>query len=174
MSSIFLKNDTHSNSRASNTVAKNTIKGDSFTYAFGRINEAISDGYFLEAVTLAESVISDRLYSFVKHHESSDTHKLPSKEKKAIKTTNFALLIKKARRFDSLNLMANESTNMFDAIDQWRDERNKCVHSVAKSEPGQETISVDEFKIMAEKSAKQGKHLARMVCDWHRKQKKKN
>jgi hypothetical protein len=70
---------------------KNTQKGDSFTYAFKRISEAKEKGFYLESVTLAESIISDRLYSFVKHHEAQtiNASKLHKKEKKAKKPLVF-------------------------------------------------------------------------------------
>ena len=155
---------------------KNKIKGASFTYAFGRINEAIKREFYLEAVTLAESVISDRLYSFVKHHEAIPTNpsKLGVKEKKARKKTGFQELIRKAQKLSTTSVTTKSGDDMFAALDTWRDQRNQCVHSVAKSEPGEPTINVDEFVAMARVSAIEGKKLARLVCDWHRSAKQIN
>ena len=136
---------------------KNRIKGASFTYAFGRINTAIKQEFYLEAVTLAESVISDRLYSFVKHREG-----------KVNKKTTLHQLISKAQKLSTSTVTTKYGNDMFQALDQWRINRNTCVHSVAKSEPGEPTITVDEFTAMAKASAIEGKKLARLVCDWHR------
>jgi len=138
-------------------IEKNKIKGASFTYAFARINEAIKQEFYLEAVTLAESVISDRLLSFVKHRDD-----------KVNKKTTFQQLISKAQKMSAITVTTNSGTDLFNALDEWRINRNKCVHSVAKSEPGEPTISVDEFIEMAKLSAAEGKKLARMVCDWHK------
>lgn len=41
---------------------KNIAKGESFQYAFRRINEAREAGFHLEMIALAESIISDRLH----------------------------------------------------------------------------------------------------------------
>lgn len=138
------------------TTTKNKTKGDSFTYAYGRINESIEAGFYLEAVTLAESVISDRLYSFVKHHDG-----------KVKKSTALKQLINKAKKLNTLHT-TKYGDSMFEALDIWRDQRNKCVHSVAKSEPGEPTTSVEDFIALAKKSASNGKKLARLVCNWHR------
>ena len=137
---------------------KNHLKGASFTYAFGRINESIKAGFYLEAVTLAESIISDRLLSFVKHHKKS-VH---------VKTT-FHQLIQLAAKHNTVSVKTKKGIDLFVALDVWRDERNKCIHAISKSEPSTPTVPVDVFLELAEKCAKDGKVLARLVCDWDKK-----
>jgi len=137
---------------------KNAAKGASFTYAFRRINESLKSGYYLEAVTLSESIISDRLLSFVKHHQKDENVKTP-----------FHKLIKSAKKLNKTAVVTKDGTDLFDALDEWRDKRNKCIHAVAKSEPGEPTRPVDVFLEMAEQCAIEGKVLARLICDWHKK-----
>jgi hypothetical protein len=137
---------------------KNITKGASFTYAFRRINESIRHEFYLEAVTLAESIISDRLLSYVK-----------SRDVRVSKNTSLKQLIDKAKK---LNATADSINSEYDLpllleLDEWRVNRNKCVHSVAKSEPGEPTITIDEFLSLAKKSANDGKDLARRVCSRH-------
>ena len=144
-------------------VKKNHAKGESFSYAFIRIKQSIENEYYLEAVTIAESVISDRLLSFVK-----------PKIKKFDITTQFYKLIRAAKKLNTIKLNKKNDMDLFDALDDWRKERNRCVHALAKSEPGYETISVEDFQKMTKKCAIQGKDLARQVCNWHRKAKKIN
>lgn len=151
-------------------IKKNHAKGATFAYAFKRMNESIRDCYYLEAITLAESIISDRLYSFVKFHESVGKPLLHEKEKKAAKRTSLGNLTTKARRYNNVQSLTKSGQNMFDAIDEWRDARNECIHSIAKSEPGTPTVSVDEFIELARNTAVNGKQLARLVCDWHKKE----
>lgn len=138
---------------------KNKIKGASFTYAFGRINESIKQSFYLEAITLAESIISDRLLSHVKHHDGKVNRK-----------TTLQQLISKAQKVSMSNLTTKSGEDMFHALDEWRINRNKCVHTVAKYEPGEPTITVDKFIEMTKTSALDGKKLARLVCDWHKSQ----
>jgi hypothetical protein len=137
---------------------KNIAKGASFTYAFRKINESLKSGYYLEAVTLAESIISDRLLSFVKQHHKNETVKTP-----------FHKLIRSAKKLNHIDFSKKDGTDLFDALDKWRDKRNICIHAVAKSEPGEPTSPVDVFEQIAEECAKEGKLLARLICEWDKK-----
>jgi hypothetical protein len=141
-----------------NPTTKNTAKGASFTYAFKRINESLKSGYHLEAVTLAESIISDRLLSFVKYHHKNETVKTP-----------FHKLIKSAKKLNITPASTKDGIDLFDALDEWRDKRNKCIHAVAKSEPGEPTRPINTFEQMTAECAKDGKALARLVCEWDKK-----
>jgi hypothetical protein len=135
---------------------KNNTKGESFAYAFSRIDESINKGFYLEAVTVAESIVSDRLLSYVKSHDNRvNIH------------TSLKQLIDKAEKLCIATESANLGYEMFLALHKWRINRNKCVHSVAKSEPGEPTITADEFNKLAKTSAEEGKILARCVCKWH-------
>ena len=136
--------------------AKNITKGASFTYAFRRINESIKQEFYLEAVTLAESIISDRLLSHVK-----------SRDVRVNKNTSLKQLIDKAKKLNATVDSINSEFDLLLLLDEWRINRNKCVHSVAKSEPGEPTITIDEFHNLAKISASKGKDLARRVCIWH-------
>jgi len=44
---------------------KNYTKYESYRFAFDQIDRAIKDGYFLEAITIEESILADRLISFL-------------------------------------------------------------------------------------------------------------
>lgn len=165
----MLKNNhklSNSNNTSTTKMKKNRAKGNSFAYAYKRINEALSQQFFLEAVTLAESVISDRLYSFASYHYQLANDK--SSKSKRTKSTNLKTLIEQAKKCSRLTVVTKNKTDLFDALDSWRDKRNRCVHAVAKSEPGQPTISVEDFVGMCKETAEDGKYLARLVCDWHR------
>lgn len=137
---------------------KNHLKGASFTYAFERINESIKAEFYLEAVTLAESIISDRLLSFVKHHKKSVDVR-----------TKFYNLIQLAAKHNTASVQTKKGVDLFVALDLWRDERNKCIHSISKSEPSTPTVPVGVFVGLAKQCAKDGKVLARLVCDWDKK-----
>jgi len=69
-----------------------------------------------------------------------------------------------------MSMLTNDKVpiDMFAALNEWRVQRNQCVHAAAKSEPGTKTIPVQTFIDMAESAAIRGKELARLVCDWHR------
>jgi len=144
--------------QVSRVTQKNIQKGASFTYAFNRINESIKAGYYLEAVTLAERIISDRLLSFVKVHKKSVNVKTPLHQ-----------LIQLSAKYNSIQIETKKGIDLFEALDLWRIERNKCIHSITKSEPGTPTLPVDFFLDYSKKCANEGKLLARLVCEWDKK-----
>lgn len=55
---------------------KNMNKRDSYAFAFFRINQAIDNKFPLEAITMEESIISDRLRAY------SEANNLPLKDKR--------------------------------------------------------------------------------------------
>lgn len=140
-------------------MAKNTPKYHSYREAWSRINDSIDQGFFFEAVTICESVISDRLLSYilgVDPHAGTNTR------------TSFDKLIKKWRKLAENLPNHGESGNLADAVDAWRMARNSMVHGMVKTMPGTATESVDDFISRAERAASDGKDLARAVCDWHK------
>lgn len=138
---------------------KNIQKGDSYRYAFGRINAAIEAEFYLEAITLSESIISDRLLSHITHASG----------RRLAVTTPLNTLVKKWRDL-ALTDATWKNEDLGAAVDEWRKSRNSCVHGAAKSAPGSPTVPPDAYQHAAKKSATDGKRLARAVCDWHRAQ----
>jgi len=60
---------------------KNKRKYQSYRFAFERIDEAIAKEFFLEAIMIAESIISERLLSYlvVTLKEAGETHQFTNK-----------------------------------------------------------------------------------------------
>jgi hypothetical protein len=141
------------------TVNGNQMKYLSYKEAWGRINIGIEAGFYFEAVTICESIISDRLYSYVKGVDPDSSIRA---------RTAFSELIKKWRQLATLLPSDPEHGDLGFAVDAWRKVRNEVVHGLVKSEPGTPTEDVGTFLERAEKAAKDGKALARKVDDWHK------
>lgn len=137
--------------------AKNMRKGESYRFAFGRINAAIEQGFYLEAITLSESIIADRLLSYCTW---ADQRRIGTR-------TSLSTLIAAWRRL-ATNGPIWKDEDLGNAVDAWREARNACVHGAAKSEPGSPTTPTAEYTDTAKRTANEGKRLARSVCDWHR------
>ena len=154
---------------------KNQFKGASFKHAFERIAVSINAEFYLEAVTLAESIISDRLLSFVQHHESlpENQDKLPKKHKPVDEKTGLYDLIQRTKKLNRYPVEINEEKDLLSALNEWRNDRNKCVHAASKSKPGTPNVPVNKFIEKARKSENRGSELARLVCDWDKKQRQK-
>jgi len=142
---------------------KNLEKAMSYAEAWRRIRDAQAAGFYFEVVTLCESIISDRLLSYI-----------VGKHGKANERTNFHDLIKKWEVLAGDGVPVFESVPLPKAVDQWRKRRNEVVHGLVKSEPGKPTQRVGQFLACAEDAADIGRKLADEVSKWHKKQLRKH
>ncbi len=141
-------------------MSTNAAKYLSYREAWRRINAATKEGYFFEAVTLCESIISDRLLSYVRGVNPSS---------KANIHTKFATLIAEWRKLAG-TLPVHETTDLGEAIDLWRKVRNEVVHGLAKSMPETATQELQSYMKRVEEAGRSGVALARAVSNWHTKQ----
>src|SRR5262245_37013299 len=86
--------------RSSGAMARPASRGNvqkyrSFAWAFSQMKKAIEAGFYIEAVAIAESVIADRLSSFV---ASNDAAAKPTKREPRLVD-----LIKKAHALEAMN-----------------------------------------------------------------------
>lgn len=143
-------------------VSGNAKKHDSYREAWSRIKLAQESNFFLEAITVEESIISDRLISLL----SSTAVSNPITKNKHGKWPSFGQLIQKGRS------EFPDEADLIDKVDHWRADRNNAVHAIVKSDPGQPTSPVDEFLLEAQAAAEAGEKLAKEVTRWCEKQKK--
>lgn len=139
----------------------NTAKYLSYAEAWRRIRAATDKGFYFEAVTLCESIISDRLLSYIKG---------VNPQSKANVRTTFATLISEWRKLAGGPIPANGISDLGADVDTWRNERNAVVHSLTKSEPGTPTSQLTPFITRTEQTAKAGASLARAVSNWHQRE----
>lgn len=139
----------------------NKAKYLSYQEAWRRIKDAQRHRYYFEAVTLCESIISDRLLSYI-HSENPNA--------KADVRTQFSSLIREWRKAAVTLPEYNGKQDLAVAVDSWRKERNAVIHVLTKSTPGTPTAPIDTFLSRAEAAADEGAKLARAVSNWHRKQ----
>lgn len=93
-----------------------------FKSVIGRINQACQDGYYLEAITLIESLISDRLESYLSFVLEDN-----------IGFQNLGTLIDNFRSKKNQEKIDNELKEVvLNDIDDWRKKRNMILHEMAK------------------------------------------
>lgn len=122
----------------------------SYRFAFQRMKESIEAGFFLEASTIAESVISDRLLSAC--------------NRKGTVSANLPL-----SKLINIAISVNPAVPTPESLHEWRIARNQVIHAVSKSAPGKSTLKVSEFMELAESTAVNGLKLARIVATWSKK-----
>lgn len=155
----------HKADRTNKEVKGNSLKYHSYREAWARISQAQENGYYMEAISIVESIISDRLLSYL---IGVGVISIESKEK--AERTFFGQLIDqwrkhlKERNEDS----AGAALTLVTEIDKWRSSRNQAVHGIVKSFPGDPTIDITEFLTLAKNAASEGERLARAICVWHK------
>ena len=142
---------------------KNSEKYLSYKEAWTRINKAIKAKFFLEAIVIEESIMSDRLISFLIRPGAKNKIKKGKYEN----WPPFNALIDCWKKEFPNGIVGNEYKCLINEIDKWRVKRNNSVHAIVKSDPGMPTIDVKVFLDRASKTAKQGKNLARALLNWH-------
>lgn len=124
------------------------VRHNVFFDAIARYNQAIDAGFFVEAVALVESLISDRMESFVNEYFEPDDYSND-------KLFNLCSAIQKTKE--------EEIKKIADQINNWKNQRNDAIHALAKIE---ETDTENPFRRKykaAEECAKEGMVLFRKL-----------
>lgn len=111
-----------------------------------RINKAVEQEFYLEAIALEESCISDRLslILYIKGQKAG--------------TKNFARLIEHCSEFIPKELKSD--------IDSWRRERNNSIHNLVRSSPLEKLIELDKLDELSAITANLGVELLAKVNEW--------
>ncbi|MHC1740625.1 MAG: hypothetical protein AB9897_05885 [Anaerolineaceae bacterium] len=134
---------------------KNIQKYESYKNAYDQIKAAIGAGFYLEAITIEESILADRLYRFCKDRGYS-------------RRAERATLGNEKRYLEglSVDIQQSEEIDFLVELDLFWTNRNKCLHQIVKSEPGEPTIDVNTFKELARQTASDGLVLVKKVNSW--------
>lgn len=114
----------------------------------GRYREAIDKGFYLEAITLMESIITDRLESVLIYYG------LMNREK-AFRTMEFCLQLFN----ETQGIISDE---LYNRIVDWKNERNHALHEMAKIEEGDESSFSQRYNAQ-KKVAEQGYELFKAI-----------
>jgi hypothetical protein len=150
-------------------MAKTAKKGNAGLYqaymvAWERIKGSMEAGYFFEAIAIEESIISNRLTSFLYGVLAIST-------KQARGHFPFANLIQRWEKAVLTDRLGEPCADLIKAVNDWRDQRNKALHAIAKAFPGEAPeMPIEEFVAMAERTARQGSKLAKEVSKWQKRQ----
>lgn len=136
-------------------MVKNMSKYFTYRYANEQLKKAIVAGFYLEAITIEESIIVDRLFRFCK-----DNGLKISASQATLGTIKTCI--------EKLPIESQEiwQIDFYDELNQFRQNRNTCLHQIAKSEPGEPTLSLKEFEGLARGTAMNGRVLMVKICNW--------
>jgi hypothetical protein len=140
----------------------NMPKYFTYRYSIDQIKNAIDSGFYLEAITIEESIIVDRLFRFCKDNGLS----------KPVSQATLGTVEMFLRKLPS-ETQQNEQIDFLEDLDLFRQNRNQCLHQIAKSEPGDPTMPFEEFEELARTTAISGVALMKKVSNWAKKYKRK-
>lgn len=132
----------------------------SYREAFSRINKAIDESFFLEAITIEESIMCDRIVSLLFYNYNV----MFSEADMATNKTLLNNLIGRWKKKEPQTIKCKDYKDLRLAVNEWRKQRNKLIHSMTKSFPGKPTSDIRDFMEDACIAAIQGKKLARALC----------
>lgn len=95
-----------------------------YTAAFDRVQECVTAGYYLEAVALLDSLISDRLTSRITHLKSEEPTKVPT-------VGQAARMLVGGKNGPGLEVDTEIRSIAFELV-AWAELRNDAMHATAK------------------------------------------
>jgi hypothetical protein len=123
-----------------------------YKLAFDRMDEALQEGWLLEAISLQESIITDRLISI-----------LDAKGETVSRKQGLGRLISHTK-MAMTGSGASVEGDFFHELDQWRDARNECIHAFCKLD--NHAYADNSAEIFSEKmweTAQKGRELVDLV-----------
>jgi len=142
---------------------KNFYKFYSYRYAYSQMKKAMEGRFYLEAITIQESIITDRLLSFVIR-----------KGLLVISDNNFHLPNVSLNNLTKLSKQHFDDYTLINELNEFRLSRNNCIHAMVKSYPGNPTQKVSDFQKLARETSISGKVLTRKIDAWHSRMKKEH
>ena len=119
-----------------------------FRAVIGRIKDAIEDGYYLEAITLEESLICDRFasrftYLYEKNHPSLTSFK---RKKEFIKSNFYGIMLETIVN-GIYEIEEDDEIKQFCNIElrEWKDLRNTALHEMAKLSEDSDKTFPDKY-----------------------------
>jgi len=151
---------------------KNLKKYFSYKEAFKRIIFGINKGYYLEAITIEEGIITDRLISSLYGKGYLNNLTVDNISKSEFSFYNIINIWEKHMK--PLKIEINQFKDLISEVNKFRINRNICIHGLVKSFPGTPTIAVSNFLELAKTTSQDGFLLCRAVDKWHFTEKKKD
>jgi hypothetical protein len=141
-------------------VRGDAVKHDAYREAFSRMAAATAQGFFIEALAIQESIINDRLLSWLER----EGHLTASRDERHWPTLRRSIAL--WRRVDVHPVADGDVPDLARAIEIWIGARNRAVHHLVRPPIGADLVSVDVFLEQARRAAEEGLRLCRAMTRW--------
>ena len=140
------------------------VRHELYKVAWARYNEAMSAGFYLEAITLVDSVITDRIEAYTQHLMHYE-----EKHQQVTSLANAMAAMDIAREERQIPKDA-EYKNLRAAVSKFYEGRNKAVHNFAILSNANAEQTADDRLKDAQKTAEDGRAVFNLVNAYTRKQ----
>ena len=129
--------------------------------AWQRISAGLAEDRPFEAIAIAESIISNRLRSYLFGGASLSEDEASTKR--------FVTTAELIRRVKAKAVSSDEDYSFCEMLAAWLKRRNSALHGLVSSYPGLPPMkSLEEFLSSARRTAVDGAELGKEVSKWHR------
>ena len=140
------------------------VRHELYKVAWARYNEAMSAGFYLEAITLVDSVITDRIEAYTQHLMHYE-----EKHQQVTSLANAMAAMDIAREERQIPKDA-EYKNLRAAVSKFYEGRNKAVHNFAILSNANAEQTADDRLKEAQRTAEFGRDVFNLVNAYTRKQ----
>ncbi len=152
---------------------KNYPKYNSYALAFKLIDESIRHNFPLQAITIEESILADRLWSTLNVGKNPDKVKLDTLSK-ALNEWKPREDVKGCKLNPNRSLFDEEIDALYTDLKDWWKDRCNLLHGIVKSAQGKHpVIPAETFESSAAEAAKKGLSLVREIDKWSKRQVRK-
>ncbi len=135
-------------------VAKQTLqmRDDAWKNALERVSKSMDAGYHLEAISLAENLITHLLFNWVSSRKKISPDS----------SLNTLIQIVKSKQTKPENVV------LLDEVDAWRKDRNNAIHRFVTSSIDDLTNNRDTLSSSSAETSKRGREIVSKMLMWYR------
>ena len=139
---------------------QNSLRFELYSEGFRRIELGLTEGNFFEVISLADSIITDRLNSLVQHIRQCEDDDFPHQS-----VGGMVLILMKEIKERNFPLPKDIKTIINKMNHEWVPKRNFCVHSFVVVTHSNRDLSLQDRLEHVKECAVEGAELSRLITN---------
>lgn len=139
---------------------QNSLRFELYSEGFRRIDQGLWNENFFEVISLADSIITDRLNSLVQHIRQSEDDDFPHQS-----VGGMVLILMKEIKERNFPLPQDIKTIINKMNQEWVPKRNFCVHSFVVVTHSNKELSLQDRLEHLQECAVEGAELSRLITN---------
>lgn len=142
--------------------SQNELRGELYSSAFSHIKDAYDKGFYIECVSIIDSMITDRLESYCQFLSHND-------DKQFAATSVFDAMRNVGTLTKEKGVRDNEFYVINEKIEKWSAQRNRAIHGFVIVREDSKGDDFNKRKQVAKDAADEGLRLVREVMSYTQK-----